>query len=321
MDTLQSKRIRIAAFVTTMFFLYLPVVLSASEQETEEDPWQFTGFFSQQLNQISFSDWVQGGENSFASTSIVNLGAQLKKNKLNWDNRLNMSYGIIKIEDTPVRKNEDRIRLLSKFGREFSEHFSTSFLGEFRSQFDKAYKYPNDSVLLSRFMAPGYLSLSLGIDYEPWEFLSIFVSPASGKFTFVRDQELANRGSFGVDPAIFDEDGVMISEGSRTNAEFGALLNIMFKKEVFEDVEIDSKLTLFNDLTDEDKSKRKNTDIDWETSINLKINRYITASFLIHILYDDDIPIPVYDQDGVQTGYTRGFQAKQMIGIGLSYRI
>ncbi len=274
------------------------ITLLAEENENDtipESPWQFSLFASQQLNQVSFNNWAQGGENSLASTTVLNLGATHKKGNFEWENLLNMSYGILKIEDTPLRKNEDRIFLLSKGGREVTKNLSTSFLLDFRTQFTEGFKYPNDSVLVSNFMAPGNLRLSLGVDYKPWEFLSLFFSPASGRLIFVLDDDLSNQGAFGV------------KEGENMAAEFGFLANFMFKKEIFEDLLVESRLTLFNNLVDEDKNNRKNTEVDWETSINIKINRYITASFLFHILYDHDT--------------IKKTQTRQLLGIGLSYRI
>ncbi len=282
--------------------------VEAAAEAEDESPWTFSGLVSQQINQVSFSYWAQGGENSFASTSLINLNADYKKGNFAWENRLNLAYGILKIEDTPTRKNEDRIHFLSKGGREVSPKFSTSFLAEFRTQFAKGYNYPNDEDVVSNFMAPGNLSLSIGMEYKPWEYLSIFLSPASGKFTFVLDDDIS-KSSFGV------------PEDKNVNAEFGALLNIMLKKEIFEDVLVESKLTLFNNLVDDNKSNRKNTDVDWETSINIKINRYITASALIHMVYDHDTLIPVEgDSDMPGMGVTRKLQIKQLFGLGLSYR-
>lgn len=302
-------------------FLSVQSLAEESAEDVEIGNWTFGGFFSQQLNQVAFSNWVQGGENSVASTSVINLTANMQNEAFYWENRLNMAFGIIKTEDTPLRKNEDRLHLISKAGREVSPHFSTSFLLDFRSQFYKGYNYPNDSVVVSRFMSPGVLSLSLGMDYKPWDFLTVFLSPASGKLTFVLDQDLANKGAFGVDPAEYDAQDNLISEGSNVNAEFGALLNLVFAKEVFEDIELESRLTLFNNLIDDDSSNRRNTDVDWETTVNLKINRYITASFFIHMIYDHDTPIPVLDEDGKETGnFKKKMQIKQMLGLGLSYR-
>lgn len=307
-----------------VFFLPVPGSLYASEEdgqpeeEAETGPWEFGGFFSQQVNQISFSNWVRGGENSFASTSLVNLTTDYTRDRYSWENKLNLAYGITKTEDTPTRKNEDRIHLISKGGRNVSEHLSTSFLMEFRSQFDKGYNYPNDSVVVSRFMAPGDLSLSLGLDYKPWEFLSIFASPVAGKLTFVLNQRLADQGAFGVTPAEYDEDDRLIKEGDNVKAEFGTLLNFMLEKEVFEDVFVESRLSLFNDLTDDEN--RKNTDVDWETSINFKLMEYISATIMFRMIYEHDTRIPVYDDEGVETGYTRDVQIQQLFGLGFSYR-
>ncbi len=288
----------VGIILTTKLLLVGSTALFSEENGTDtipEGPWKFSLFVSQQLNQISFSNWAQGGENSFASTSVANFDLIYKKDNFQWENKLNLSYGILKVEDTPLRKNEDRIFFLSKGGREVSKNLSSSFLLDFRTQFAKGYKYPNDSVVVSNFMAPGNLRLSLGMDYKPWEFLSIFFSPASGRLIFVRDEELSNQGAFGV------------KKGETLTAEFGVLANIMFSKEVFEGVFVESRLTLFNNLVVDDEDSRKNTDVDWETSINLKINRYITASFLFHLLYDHDT---------IQKTQTR-----QLLGIGLSYRI
>ncbi len=53
----------------------------------------------------------------------------------------------------------------------------------------------------------------------------------------------------------------------------------------------------------------------------MHLNRYITASFFIHMLYDHDTPIPVPDEEGQQTGdYKKKLQEKQIPGPGLSYR-
>ncbi len=325
MQIMKAKAWFFLLFISCFFIVQVSRAdegLNLPDGEAEKDTtWVIGGFFRQQLNQVSFSNWAQGGENSFASTTILNFSANYKKDKLSWENRLNTAFGLLKTEDEPLRKNEDRIHYITKAGREISPNLSTSFLGDFRTQFYKGYNYPNDSVVVSRFMAPGTLALSLGIDYRPFTFLSVFVSPASGKFTFVRDQELANKGAFGVSPAEYDQEGQLIREGKNVNSEFGVLLSLFLNKEVFEDVYVESRLTLFNNLVDDERSNRKNTDLDWETNINMKINRYITASAFFHMIYDHDILLPLTNDAGEEIGKTRKLQLKQILGIGLSYRL
>jgi hypothetical protein len=293
---------------TLVFLILFPVLgLFAQEDTAAAKLWKHDVFLSQQLNQVSFTNWAAGGENSFASTSIIALGANYAKDNITWENKLDLSYGIIKMQDTPMRKNEDKIDFLSKFGRKVTEKLSASALINFRSQFDAGYKYPNDSVVVSRFLAPGYLLASLGFDYKPVEYLSIFISPATGKFTFVLDDDLAAIGAYGVDP------------GKNVNPEFGALASIAFAKEVFENVRLASKVDLFNNYTDADKSNRKNTDVNWETTLNLKVNRFITASMGFNLIYDHDIPIVVGETPAGDPITGPRTQFKQLFGIGFSY--
>jgi len=290
-----------------LVFLFPGFGAFAQQDTTAVSHWKYDGFFSQQLNQVSFTNWAAGGENSFASTSIAVLGANYAKDKNTWENKLDLAYGIIKIQDTPMRKNEDKIDFLSKYGRKVSDKLSAAALVNFRSQFDTGYKYPNDSVVVSRFMAPGYLLVSLGFDYKPVEYLSIFFSPATGKFTFVLDDDLAAIGAYGVDP------------GKNLRPEFGALASITFAKDIFENVNLTAKIDLFNNYTDAEKSNRKNTDVNWETRLNMKVNRFITASMGFNLIYDHNIPIVVGETPSGDPITGPRTQFKQLFGIGLSY--
>ncbi len=318
--SLQKTKSAIVFF--SLVFLTIAPAFADDPKDNEDSgktPWDISGYFSQQVNQASFSYWERGGENSLSSTSNLNFKADFDGDQLEWENRLNLRYGILKTEGESMQKNEDRIRLNSRLGREISPHFRTTVLTEFQTQFDKGYRNRDDEEYSSRFMAPGELTLSLGIDYRPWKFLSVFVSPASGRLIFVLDQKLADRGAYGVDPAEYDEEGNLIRHGRNSRAEFGAAVDIRFEKEIMENINVESRLGLFNDLTDEDISNRKNTDVDWETIVNLQVNRYISASFLLHMLYAHDTLFPVYDDAGEQVGQTRKIQLKQLVGLGLTY--
>ncbi|MEE4176668.1 MAG: DUF3078 domain-containing protein [Bacteroides sp.] len=284
--------------------------LSAQEDTTLVRPWALNGFFSQQLNQVSFTNWAAGGENSFASTSIAVLTANYSKEKTTWENKLDLAYGLIKTQDTPTRKNEDKIDLLSKYGHKVSPKIAATALLNFRSQFTAGYNYPDDEEVVSNFLAPGYLLASLGFDYKPVDYLSIFFSPATGKFTFVNDETLSAIGAYGVEP------------GKTFRPEFGAMASFTFAKDIFENVNLASKLDLFNNYTDSNKPNRKNTDVNWQTNLNMKVNKFITASMGFNLIYDHDIPVPIFDTVGgeeVQVGTGPRTQFKQIFGIGLSY--
>ena len=68
-----------------------------------------------------------------------------------------------------TRKNDDRIDLLSKVGYALTPKLDLAALVNFHSQFSKGYNYNSDGTkdLLSDFLSPGYVLLSLGLDYKP----------------------------------------------------------------------------------------------------------------------------------------------------------
>ncbi len=297
-------------FCMMIIFFINYISVFAADTTRVVSPWKLSGFFQQNLNQVSFTNWAAGGENSFSSTTNARFNANYDRNRIKWENYLDLSYGIIKIENTSLRKNTDKIDLFSKIGRSLSPKINFSSVLNFQSQFAPGYKYPNDVDVVSRFMAPGYLTVAVGFDYKPVEFLSVFFSPITGKFTFVLDDNLSEAGAFGV------------NQGKNLNPEFGALMRIEFNKEVITNVKVNSRIVLFNNYTDSDVRNRKNTDVDWLTTINMPINKYLTASVGFHLLYDHDIKIPKYEKrNGEQVLlYSRPTtQFKQQLGIGLVY--
>ncbi len=133
-------------FISLSVLIFTPAFAEDTKdnEESGESPWKISGFFSQQLSQASFSYWEKGGENSLSSTSIANFRADFDGEHLEWENRLNLRYGIIKSEGESMRKNEDRIRYSSRLGREISPRFRTTMQTEFQTQFDKGYRSRDD---------------------------------------------------------------------------------------------------------------------------------------------------------------------------------
>lgn len=289
------------------------------------------GFISLNLNQVQLINWAAGGENSFSSTLIGNAFANYKKDKHIWDNSIDIAYGLLKPGDLDWRKNEDRLEVNSKLGRQLKEKLYLTFLLNFKSQFAKGFDYPNDSVYVSKWAAPAYLLLSIGLDWKPLEYLSIYISPATGKFTFVNDDGLANQGAYGLEPAVFageNPDSTVITAARKSRSEFGAYFTASLEKEIFKNVSLKTKLDLFNNYTDKNTENRKAIDVNWETRINMKVNKYLTASIITHLIYDADIMIAIdkdddgvtdLDEDGAEIFGPRT-QFKEVFGIGLSYK-
>jgi len=337
------KKLFLTAMVAVLFaqtdsFASDPIFKIAEDPDTTK-AWTFGGFTSLQLNQIALVNWNAGGENSFSGIALAQLFANYKKDKWAWENRLDVGFGQLYSKTFGWQKNEDKIDLLSKATRAIGKSkFSYAGEANFKTQFAAGYALPNDSVVISRFMAPGYLLLSLGIDYKPAEWISFYLSPATGKFTFVTDQNLADAGSFGVEAAVYDTTGARTTRGKRLRSEFGAYFKMSIKKDVMKNITVATDLNLFNNYTDRDKENRGKIDVDWQTSVNMKVNKWITVSLFTHLIYDFNIKQNVFDGenavyqidengtfitdlDGNKIQKTDALvQFKEVLGVGFSYK-
>lgn len=113
-----------------------------------------------------------------------------------WDNSLDVGYGLLKQgKNEAFRKTDDKIDILSKYGREAFKNFYFSALMNFKTQMTPGYNYPDDSVKISDLFAPAYLTLALGLDYKPNPYFSAFIAPVTEKFTFVTDKQLSDQGA------------------------------------------------------------------------------------------------------------------------------
>ncbi len=319
-----------------IFSIALLLLLSAviNAQTKPEPPkvkadtfWKSGGFASFNFNQVSLSNWAAGGESSLSFTSFINGFANYKKNKTTWDNSISLGYGILKSNGNPIRKNEDKLEFGSKLGHLAKGKFFYAALMTFRTQFDDGYNYPNQAdmnqkVFVSKFFTPAYLIISIGMDYKPTDFLSFYLSPATGRFIFVNSSNLADAGAYGVDPAEYDASGNKIKKGRTSKAEFGAYFNGKFQKDIMKNVNLMSKISLFDNYTDPKPKKRANIVVNWEVMVGMKINKYLAANIYTNLIYDDRIMVPTKYSDDKKKVEESGprTQFKEVLGIGFSYK-
>lgn len=281
------------------------------------DGWKKGGLTALNISQVGLSNWAGGGQSSIALSGIVSLYANLKFGPSTWDNSLDLGYGVLRqgnginLKDGVFRKTDDKIDFVSKYGHKASDRWYYAGLLNFNTQSTPGYNYPNDSVVISRFLAPGYLLAALGMDYKLNDVFTAFISPFTMKMTFVNDDSLANAGAYGVEKATYDDLGVMIMAGSHYRMEYGGYMRFSFKKTFMENVTLTSKLSLFSNYA----HNPQNVDINWENLLELKVNKFISATISTHLIYDDDISIT--DRNGKVGPRT---QFKEVIGVGFSYK-
>lgn len=285
--------------------------------------WKYEGRVRYNLNTILLTNWADGGESSLSTTAYFDLMLLYEKGNFKFENYLNTAYGLQIYRYSGTRKAEDKLNLNSSVAHQFVENWFYNAQLDFKSQYSKGYKYPDDSTVVSDWLAPGYLTLSLGIENKSIDGLSIFVSPIAGKLIFVRNQDLANEGKYGVKPAVKDEEGNIMVPGERLKAELGVNIRFRYRKEIFKNVDLNSNLILYNNYADIDPSNRWNIDIDWETMFDFTINKYFVANLYLHIIYDHNVKVPDYeviDGERVKVGETIDVQIKQNYGLGVAFK-
>ena len=266
--------------------------------------WKTEGVLTMNFSQVSLTNWIAGGKSSASGVFMLNTSANYKKDKVSWDNTADLSYGFLKEKDNDLIKSSDKIDLNSKLGLEATEKWNYAALANFKSQFAPGYMYPNTTDAISRFLAPGYLNLALGMDFKT-EKVSLFLSPLIGKFTLISDDELSALGVFGVDP------------GKKSRSEMGAFLKFENKTDLMKNVSLQTKLDLFSNYF----HNPQNIDVDWNILIIMKVNEFLSASLVSQLIYDNDIDIPVDNNgDGIVDESGPRLQFMEMFGVGLSLK-
>ncbi|MES2764036.1 MAG: DUF3078 domain-containing protein [Bacteroidota bacterium] len=280
--------------------------------------WKFGGVISFNGQQVALSNWAAGGTNSISFGGIFSVYARYKKGKTTWDNSVDLGYGVIKQGgNKDYWKTDDKIQLTSKYGRQAFKKWYYTALGDFKTQFTDGYNYPNDSMYISRFMAPAYGIAAIGLDYKPNDKFSLFIAPVTCKFTFVNDDSLARYGAYGVQKEIRDpyNGGAIVQNYKTHREEFGAYLKLQYQNKVMDNVTFQTMLELFSNYL----NHPENIDVNWTTLTTLKVNRFISATLTTQLIYDHDIML--LRNTGDKKGTTGpDVQFKQVLGVGFTYK-
>ena len=310
--------------------------LSSAEKKKMADTlqgWKFGGFGGITFNQAGFKNWAAGGTNSISFLFNLRFYADLKKGNHLWQNWAAAEYGIqISKETNPkVIKNADRWEVFSKYGYKIYKPLYVAAYVDLKSQFSKSFiqsistsKF--DSVI-SKGGSPLTFEGAIGLDYVPNDKFSLFFSPLAAKVVYVGDMNIAKTGLYGnsLDPF------------SKLRREFGSVLIAQYKQNFWkQNISVSSVLKIYKNylhaktlsldslntpreisisVNESAQHYRRNFDIDWQTTIGFKVNKYLSASVFWEVLYDNDVAIK--DKKTGIYGYKAQF--RDIIGIGLSY--
>lgn len=257
----------------------------------KHEGWKVNAVVGAGLSQAAFSNWAQGGENSFAYTLSGLVNGTLHGERSRWSNTLSLRYGQAQIGDDDAKKTDDEIYFESIFVYRIWSPFHPYAAATLRTQFAPGYDYPDNAprVRVSKFFDPAYLTQSVGIIYEP---SAVFTSRLGVAMREVITSEFPQ----------YADDAETLTEIEKTRFDVGMEWVSTLNYEFLPNMVYLSRLELFAPFNAFDRVVAR-----WDNVISGKINTWFSVNLGVQVLNDVNV--------------TPRTQLKQTLTIGLSYQL
>ena len=276
---------------------------SPERARSKQRYWKTFGKFQGKYTQSYYSEnWYKGGESNHSILGQINFEANYAKKQTTFDNKLELKLGYYNTSQVngknTFRTNEDLIRFTSKYGLKAFDnwYYSAQFQGY--TQFAPVWDTKVPTKLKSKFMAPAYGNVSVGLDYKP-KFkkkgitLSVLLSPFSYNLKYSAVDSIAT--SFGIEA------------GKQVKHSFGSRFETNLKWTFLEDFTWTNKTQFYTTY--------ESTEINFENTIDYRLSKYLSLQFFCHYRFDDSVKRKK-DKDGNLMGYG---QFKEFLTLNFNY--
>ncbi len=279
--------------ILTFCLLALFTIISFAQEATEEKKdtlWTPRGVVGINLSQVAFDNWSQGGQNSLSFTFFSLLGLDYIGDPWKWRNGLKFAYGRTKIGDEEYRTNDNEIffesTLIYHVGWAVSPYAGLTA----RTAVTKGFNYDSiPSFQIVDFMDPFYLTEAIGLVYDQ-------IPNFSTRLGIGMKQTFTNQFN------QYSDDPETLNEIEKFKNETGLESVTEYKWEFMENMAYLTSLRLFGTFDD-----LSIWDVRWDNLIVAKVNDYISVSFNVLLIYDED--------ESIQR------QLKEALQLGISYNL
>ena len=267
-----------------------------------DEGWKRGGNATFLFNQSAFSEWASGGQNSISLSFHTDYDISFKKNGWNWDTKFLGDFGLTKISGAKfLRKTNDRIDLQSLLGKSFSKEWSYSTVFGVKTQFARGYTFGKKSEgeetrsLRTQFFSPVYIQLGIGFYWKKSKNLWVNMAPFAQRITLVSRKFTADLQE--------GQEYFGVRKGDNHRFELGASVNAFYEFSPLENITLEQRLGLYSDYLD----KAENVDLDYQLSVEMRVNERISTNLIIQLVYDDNA--------------VQNLQVRQVFGIGLHMKL
>lgn len=272
-------------------------------EKVKERHWIRTFSASLQFSQAYVSpNWYQGGNNNLVALANIYYNVKLNQSyhpNLLFDFTAQYKLGANNAPDDSIHAynvSEDLFQLNTTFGVKAARRWYYSFTGQFKTQLLNSYK-SNTRDLKSSFLSPGEFTAGIGMTYN-------YVNPRK---TVTFDASIAPL-SYNLRTCIssrINREQFDIRPDRRTVSKFGSSAELKLLWKLTYNISFSSRVFAFTDY--------ESFQADWENTLSMEINRFLTTQIYAHARYDSNTPREA-DSDWHK------FQLKEIFSIGFAYK-
>lgn len=281
-----------------------PADMPVLEQEKiEKKHWIRTFNASLQFSQAYVSpNWYQGGNNNLNALAQIYYNVKLNQSyhpNLLFEFTAQYKLGANNAPEDSIHAysiQEDLLQVNTTFGVKAARRWYYSFTGQFKTQVLNSYK-SNTRDLRSSFLSPGELTAGVGMTYN-------YANPRK---TVLFDASIAPL-SYNLKTCIsnrINHDQYDIRPDRKTVSKFGSSCELKFQWKITYNIQFNSRVFAFTDY--------ESFQADWENTLAMDINRFLTTQIYAHARYDTRTPREA-DSDWHK------FQLKEIFSIGFAYK-
>ena len=294
----------VSEYKTDIVFEKLTNLLRPKKQSN----WSSNGKLNVQISQYYVTkNWHKGGEPNATLLGLFEYYNNYNNNdKLIWDNGVDIRIGFFNSGiDTlrAFRVYNDVFKINSRLGYQtFYKKLYYSLYGEFNTSMFTGYAGTNSSEVVTAFLSPTRIFMSLGFDYRHNKKTSVQVAPLAYKLIFLLSDD--------INPLY-----VGIKNGKSLNS-FGYMTQARTHWQFSNEISVNSNFSLFSTYN------FKDIEFNLETVGNFVINRYLSTRLSLNMRFDNTPKRPDKNSKdkGKEQYEKQTLQIQELLSFGFYYK-